>query len=617
MKKLLSLLMALAMVCTMTVAVSAEETAVAAEDLTGSIVILHTNDVHGGIAGYAKVAALKQSYEKLGAYVLLFDAGDFIQGDPTVSISQGATAVELMNLTGYDAAALGNHEFDYGYENLVTISKQAKFPILSANTLYNGKVAFGDNKIFTAPDGTKLGVFGLETPETATKAHPGKIRGVTFASGEAMFKVAQEQVDALKSAGCDYVICLGHLGIDNESVGNRSVDLLEKVSGIDVFIDGHSHSTIGEVQAAADGHDISTVLTSTGTKIANVGVVTIDAEGKINAVNVAADSLTEVDQAVADRAAAIQKEIDDAYGVVFAKTEYTLNGAKAPNGNRDSETNLGDLITDSLVWGAKKNGENVDAAITNGGGIRATVEAGDITKKDVNTVLPFGNTLNIVKVTGKELLEVLEASTYCTPDAIGGFPQVSGIQWTLDLTKTFDAGDLYPGSTYHAPKSINRVTIQTVGGKAFDENAVYSVATNDFLATGGDTYYAFSAASANYDIGVPMDEVLMDYIQTELKGVVGAAYAAPQSRMTLVTAAEEPVEEPVEEPAAPTAEPAAPAAPAQPDGNTYTVVAGDCLWNLAYQFYGTGAQFSKIAAANGLSDPYLIYIGQVLTIPAA
>lgn len=620
MKKLLSLLLTAVMVCSLTVSVSAEETAAAVSshpDLTNSVVILHTNDIHGGIAGYAKVAALKQYYQKCGAYVLLFDAGDFIQGDPTVSASQGETAIELMNLAGYDAAALGNHEFDYGYDNLVKLAREAKFPILSANTLYNGKTAFGDNKIFTAPNGTKIGVFGLETPETATKAHPGKIKGVTFPAGAEMFKIAQNQVGALKSQGCGIIVCLGHLGIDNESVGNRSIDLLNAVKGIDVFIDGHSHSDLEAVKAATGGTGKvgETLLTSTGTKLANVGVVTVSADGKITAETVSTDSLTAADQVTASRAAAIQKQIDDDYGTVFAKTTYELNGAKAPNGNRDGETNLGDLITDALVWGARQNGETVDAAVTNGGGIRATIKAGDITKKDVNTVLPFGNTLSIVKVTGAELLEALEASTYCTPDALGGFPQVSGIVFTVDTAKAYDVGELYPDSTYHAPKSINRVTIQSVGGKAFDAKSVYTIATNDFMAAGGDTYYAFKTASANYDLGVPMDEVLMDYIRTELKGVVGETYAKPQGRIT-VAKAEAPAEEPAQ-PVTPT-EPTEPAKPAG-DGSesAYTVAAGDCLWNISYRFYGTGSKFTRIAEANGLKDPYLINIGQVLVIPAA
>ena len=539
MKKLLSLLLTLAMACSLAVTASAEEAVVTAADpdLTGSTIILHTNDVHGGIAGYAQVSALKQYYQKCGAYVLLFDAGDFIQGDPTVSASQGTTAIELMNLAGYDAAALGNHEFDYGYDNLVKLSKAAKFPILSANTLYNGKTAFGDNKIFTAPDGTKIGVFGLETPETATKAHPGKIKGVTFPAGQEMFKIAQKQVDALKSQGCGIIVCLGHLGIDNESMGNRSIDLLNAVKGIDVFIDGHSHSTEEEIveKTNADRKVGETILTSTGTKLENIGVVTIK-DSAITTECVPTEGIEiPADSEIAARAAAIIAEVDAEYGTVFAKTEVTLNGEKAP-GNRTEETNLGDLITDALVWKATQEGEAVDAAITNGGGIRATIEAGDITKKDINTVLPFGNTLSIIKITGSELLEVLEASTFCTPEAIGGFPQVSGIEFTVDTTKAYDADAEYPGTTYFAPKSINRVTIKTVGGKDFDPAATYTIATNDFMASGGDTYYRFVNATANYDLGIAMDEVVMQYITEVLGGTVTAdKYGEATGRITVVS----------------------------------------------------------------------------------
>ena len=537
-RKILSLLLAAAMVFSLSVTVHAEETE--EKTMDGQIVILHTNDVHGAIAGYAKVAALKDAYEAKGAYVLLMDAGDFIQGDPTVSVSEGATAVELMNLAGYDVVSMGNHEFDYGYENMKTLAAAAEFPIVDANVLYNGKVAFEDNIVFTAPDGTKIGVFGLDTPETATKAHPAKIQGVTFLAGDKLFDCAQAQVDALEAENCDYIVCLGHLGIDDESAGNRSIDLLKEVDGIDLFIDGHSHSTLEDVTAAAETAGITdTVITSTGTKLENVGVVTIN-DGTITASATAVADLTAEDADVAARAAAIQKEIDDDYGTVFAKTEVALNGEKEP-GNRTEETNLGDLICDALVWGAEKNGETVDAAVTNGGGIRASIAAGDITKKDINTVLPFGNTLGIVKVTGAELLEALEASTYCTPAAIGGFPQVSGIVFTVDTAKAYDQGDLYPGSTYYGPKSIQRVTIESVGGKAFDPAATYSIATNDFMAAGGDTYYAFAAASVNYDLGIPMDEVVMDYITEELDGVVtAAAYGEPAGRITVEQAVTNP-----------------------------------------------------------------------------
>ena len=532
-KKVLSLLMAVVM--TFSLAVTANAAEETAQDLNGDIVILHTNDVHGAIAGYAKVAALKDAYEARGAYVLLMDAGDFIQGDPTVSTSEGATAVELMNLAGYDVVSLGNHEFDYGYQNLKDLEADADFAIVDANVLYNGRVAFEDNLVFTTPDGTKIGVFGLDTPETATKAHPAKIQGVTFLAGEDLYDCAQEQVDALTAEGCNYVICLGHLGIDDESAGNRSIDLLEHVDGIDVFIDGHSHSTYEDVKTAAGGTGKvgDTLVTSTGTKLESIGVVTIDAEGVITTSTTPVADLTAEDADVAARAAAIQKEIDDEYGTVFAKTEVALNGEREP-GNRTEETNLGDLITDALVWGAEREGTEVDAAVTNGGGIRASIAAGDITKKDINTVLPFGNTLSIVQVTGAELLEALEASTYCTPTSIGGFPQVSGIEFTVDTTKAYDQGEQYPGSTYYGPKSIQRVTIETVGGEPFDANATYTIATNDFMAAGGDTYYAFAAASVNYDLGIAMDEVVMDYITDELKGTVTAeAYGEPAGRITV------------------------------------------------------------------------------------
>ena len=532
-KKVLSLL--LAVVMTFSLAVTANAAEETAQDLDGDIVILHTNDVHGAISGYAKVAALKDAYEARGAYVLLMDAGDFIQGDPTVSTSEGATAVELMNLAGYDVASMGNHEFDYGYQNLKDLEADADFTIVDANVLYNGQVAFEDNVVFTAPDGTKIGVFGLDTPETATKAHPAKIQGVTFLAGEDLYDCAQDQVDALEAEGCEYIICLGHLGIDEESVGNRSIDLLEEVEGIDVFIDGHSHSTLEDVKAAAGGTGKvgDTLVTSTGTKLESVGVVTIDADGTITTATTPVADLTAEDADVAARAAAIQKEIDDEYGTVFAKTEVALNGEREP-GNRTEETNLGDLITDALVWGAEREGTEVDAAVTNGGGIRASIAAGDITKKDINTVLPFGNTLSIVQVTGAELLEALEASTYCTPTSIGGFPQVSGIKFTVDTTKAYDQGEQYPGSTYYGPKSIQRVTIETVGGEPFDANATYTIATNDFMAAGGDTYYAFAAASVNYDLGLSMDEVVMDYITDELKGTVTEeAYGQPAGRITV------------------------------------------------------------------------------------
>ena len=525
-KKLSALFLALVMAFSLAVPAGAANWD---DDLTGHIVILHTNDVHGAIDNYASVAALKDAYEAAGAQVLLMDAGDFIQGSTSVNVSQGANAVELMNMAGYDVATTGNHEFDYGYANLKTLMEQAEFPILAANAFTaEGELAMDEaNHTFQLGDVT-VGVFGLATPETATKAHPAKLEGVTFLAEDELFACAQEQVDELTAAGCDYIIALGHLGIDAESTGNRSIDLLENVTGIDVFIDGHSHSTQSDIAEETNGTGMvgDTVLTSTGTKLESVGVVDIAADGTIDASTLSMEELNATegftpDQDIATRVSEINAQIEEDMGQVIGTSEVDLDGVR--ENVRASETNLGDLITDAMLWQAGQDNEEVDAAITNGGGIRASIAAGDITKKSVNDVLPFGNTLYVVEVTGAELLEALEASTYCTPEPVGAFPQVAGIEFTINTGAAYDAGENYPGTTYAEPASINRVTILTVGGQAFDADATYTIVTNDFMAAGGDTYYAFSAAESGYDTGISLDQVVMDYITEELDGTVTAA----------------------------------------------------------------------------------------------
>lgn len=525
-KKLSALFLALVMAFSLAVPAGAANWD---DDLTGHIVILHTNDVHGAIDNYASVAALKDAYEAAGAQVLLMDAGDFSQGSTSVNVSEGATAVELMNMAGYDVATTGNHEFDFGYANLKTLMESAEFPILAADAFTaEGDLAMdGDNLTFQLGDVT-VGVFGLATPETATKAHPAKLEGVTFLAEDELFACAQEQVDELTAAGCDYIICLGHLGIDAESTGNRSIDLLENVTGIDVFIDGHSHSTQSDIAEETNGTGMvgDTILTSTGTKLESVGVVDIAADGTIDASTISMEELNATegftpDQDIATRVSEINAQIEEDMGQVIGTSEVDLDGVR--ENVRASETNLGDLITDAMLWQAGQDNEEVDAAITNGGGIRASIAAGDITKKSVNDVLPFGNTLYVVELTGAELLEALEASTYCTPEPVGAFPQVAGIEFTINTGAAYDAGENYPGTTYAEPASINRVTILTVGGQAFDADATYTIVTNDFLAAGGDTYYAFKAAESGYDTGILLDQVVMDYITEELDGTVTAA----------------------------------------------------------------------------------------------
>ena len=534
MRKFLSVLLAMAMVLSLTVTSFAADTAADAKaEMAGKTVILHTNDVHGAVEGYAYIAQLKADYEAKGAEVILVDAGDFSQGTTYVSSTKGADAVTMMNAAGYDVVTLGNHEFDYGYAQLKENMSKAKFKVVCADVFNeDGTPIFDANYTCTTKSGVKIGFFGMETPETQTKANPALIKGLTFADKDAFTKAAADQVAALKDA--DVVICLAHLGVDAESAPYRSTDLYAAVKGIDFIVDGHSHTVMTKGEKGEP-------IQSTGTAFKNIGVIVIDDASK----KIESNSLYEIkedtakDATVAAAAKVIVDRVNNEYGTKFATSKVELNGAKAPNGNRDVETNNGDLITDAMRWKVLQNKDGLTVnedhvvAITNGGGIRAAIAKGDVTKKDINTVLPFGNTVAVVYVTGEQLLEALEASTFSTPTAVGGFPQVSGINFTIHTGKAYDKNDAtYPESTYYGPKTINRVVINSVNGKEFKANEVYAVVTNNFCAAGGDTYYAFKAASAQFDTGIPLDEAVMEYVTKELKGVIGEQYAAPQGRIS-------------------------------------------------------------------------------------
>ena len=528
MKKILSLLLAVVMVFGLMTAAFAADA-----DLAGKTVVLHTNDVHGQVDLYAKVAALKKDYEAKGADVILVDAGDYAQGTPYVSDSQGKTAIELMNAAGYDVVTLGNHEFDYGYANLQTIMKDAKFKVV-CNIKYNGKLAFDASYVVETKGGLKVGFLGLTTPETSTKAHPAKIKGVTFMAQNALYSFATQEAADLKAGGSDVVIALTHLGVDPESKPNRSTDLYANAKGVDFIIDGHSHTKMTEGE---NGEPIQ----STETKLKYVGVVVIDnATKKIESNElIQLDGYANEDADTKAAADAIIADVDARLGAVFAKSEVELNGKRDP-GVRTQETNLGDLITDALLWYATKDGKlDVPAdhivAVTNGGGIRASIKAGDITMKDINTVLPFGNTVAVVYISGEKLLESLEAATQSAPTALGGFPQIAGINLSLCTGAAYDKQDeTYPGgSTYYGPKSINRVTINSINGKPFRAKDTYAVVTNDFMAAGGDVYYAFASSPKIVDTGTPMEEALVEFIKVKLNGVIGKEYENAQGRLNM------------------------------------------------------------------------------------
>lgn len=506
-------------------------TAEAKEELDGKLVVLHTNDIHGRYEkteeslGMSSVTALKGYYENQGANVLLFDAGDFSQGTNLVNYYDGLDAVHFLNAAGYDAVSLGNHEFDFGFDALKNMADVAQFPILDANVLdkETNEPYFEANKVFEF-ENMKVGVFGLDTPEAKTKASPKNVKDVKFLDNDELYACAQAQVDELKALNCDYIIAIGHLGVDEESMGRRSVDVVANVNGIDLFIDGHSHTRMD------GGIDINgTKIVSTGSYLEKIGVVVYD--GKNTKAKLVDDLYTiggcpEMDNFVKTYA----DIVNEAYAGTFATTPCLLNGAKDP-GVRTMETNLGDFAADAYKYIAEVYvAENeldmvIDGAIQNGGGIRDTILPGEISMDTLYKVFPFGNTISIVTLKGSELLEALEASCFACPTALGGFPQVSGIQFTIDTSVPYAQGELYPESTYYAPAAAgSRVTINSVGGKEFDNDAIYNIAVNNFMADGGDTYYIFTNASQVIDTGVVDAEGLISYVDS-LNGVIGEEYA--------------------------------------------------------------------------------------------
>ena len=558
--KFLSLFLVLAMVCSLFGAAFAaeEETATpyVIPDVDGKVVILHTNDTHGADLdeegtsfGMAGVAQLKKDFEAAGADVLLVSQ----------TVTQKDVHIQFMNAAGYDAMTVGNHELDFGIDNLKALAKDADFPILCADmtTEADGKTVFDSNKIFEI-GGVKVGVFGLATPETLTKADASKMPGITFPQTDKLYAVAQAQVDELNKAGADLIVCLGHLGIDDESIGNRSIDVCEHVDGIDLFIDGHSHSTTADIIAKVGDTNVvnGAKIVSTGTALANVGVVIYDQEtGTLTDELVPAASYTKTDADVAKLVDDRNTAVDKVYGEKIATTEVDLNGSRSggaatdpvtkaemtfPEGEgvRTTETNLGDFAADAILWQARQTlgEENVDAALTNGGGIREALAKGDISKKSLLAVFPFGNTVATIDVTGAQLLEALEAATCTTPEAIGAFPQVSGIEFTLNTGVPYVNGTQYANSTYYAPANPgSRVTISTVNGEAFDPAATYTIATNDFTAKGGDTYGVFKTAGGWKDVGVSLEDALINYTTEELDGTITAEqYGEPAGRITIV-----------------------------------------------------------------------------------
>ena len=532
--KLLSVAIVFALVLSMMSGVFAAVTLPGEDDdLSGQLVILHTNDSHGRIKedgtsmGMSAVKYLANRYENAGASVLILDAGDTLHGLPIVTASRGESAVNVMNAVGYSAMAPGNHDFNYGYEHILELEEEMNFPVLAANVTYeaDGSLVFGDHIVITCGEYT-IGVFGMATPETVTKTNPNNVVGLDF-NEDNLAGIAQAQCDELKELGCDIIICLAHLGDDVSSTPYRSTDVLEQVTDIDLWIDGHSHSVLND---DGEAHLVNgTLVASTGEYTKNIGVVTYDgAEFDAGLVHYAdlcntyeqdGEIITEFYGYDPEITALVQNYYDEMmefYSEVVGHTDVLLNGTR--EFVRTQETNLGDLAADAILAAAP----NADFALTNGGGIRANIEIGDITRYDLFTVFPFGNMVATVELTGAQIVYILEAATHACPGIDGAFPQVSGI--TFEIHTYIE----YEGEYANPTNPGSRIQNVCINGEPIDLDATYVMATNDFLAAGGDTYAILAENFENSGIliGINLEDALINYIQNIDDNCAGYAEAA-------------------------------------------------------------------------------------------
>ena len=544
--KLLSVAIVFALVLSMMSGVFAAVTLPGEDDdLSGQLVILHTNDSHGRIKedgtsmGMSAVKYLANRYENAGASVLILDAGDTLHGLPIVTASRGESAVDVMNAVGYSAMAPGNHDFNYGYEHILELEEEMNFPVLAANVTYeaDGSLVFGDHIVITCGEYT-IGVFGMATPETVTKTNPNNVVGLDF-NEDNLAGIAQAQCDELKELGCDIIICLAHLGDDVSSTPYRSTDVLEQVTDIDLWVDGHSHSVLND---DGEAHLVNgTLVASTGEYTKNIGVVTYDgAEFDAGLVHYAdlcntyeqdGEIITEFYGYDPEITALVQNYYDEMmefYSEVVGHTDVLLNGTR--EFVRTQETNLGDLAADAILAAAP----NADFALTNGGGIRANIEIGDITRYDLFTVFPFGNMVATVELTGAQIVYILEAATHACPGIDGAFPQVSGI--TFEIHTYIE----YEGEYANPTNPGSRIQNVCINGEPIDLDATYVMATNDFLAAGGDTYAILAENFENSGIliGINLEDALINYIQNIDDNCAG--YAEPAGRIVIVD--EAPVE---------------------------------------------------------------------------
>ena len=495
------------------------------------VTILYTNDVHTYIdkqspkLTYAAIADLKQSYQDAGKDVLLVDAGDHVQGTAYGSMDEGASIIKLMNAAGYDVATPGNHEFDYGIDRAKAIMKEADFPYLSCNwvDLRTGLRVLPSVKVFVR-GGRRIAFVGVTTPETFTKSTPAyfmdkaqrkyiyDIQGGE--DGKKLYDAVQKAIDKAKLLA-DVVIGLGHLGVDPSSAPWTSEEVIAHTSGFDAFIDGHSH-TVMENKQVQDASGKAVTLTQTGSYFANVGEMTIAADGTITTKLIPTHE--GMDATIAAMQTSWVNTVDDMLGEKIAVGDsdfYVSDPATGKRRIRSAETNLGDFVADGIyAYFNEVEKLHCDLAIMNGGGIRADVPAGDWTFKTCKQVSPFGNVACLMSVTGKQIQDALEFAARFAGEGgkeNGGFLQVAGATYEIhtDIPNTVqtDEKNVWIGSATGTPRVQNVKIYDKASGSylPLDPGATYALAGMNYtLRNLGDGFAMFDGA-----------ELIKDYVSED------------------------------------------------------------------------------------------------------
>ena len=555
------------------------------------LVILHFNDTHARVksvekdgvvtgVGFDRIAQYKQDLLKENPNVLMLDAGDTLHGQPIATLSQGESIVKILNLMGIDAFTPGNHDFNYGFARLQELEKMMNFPIVSANVMdKSGKEVFKPY-VIKEMDGFKVGIFGLSTPETSYKTNPKNVETIDFTDTIA---AAKKAVEALEKENVDVIIALSHLGLDQGD--DTSDKVAEAVDGIDLVIDGHSHTTLEEGRMVKN-----TLIASTGEYDKAFGIVTLKiANGEVTEKSAKLMAAADTKDIVPHPdVVALLADIDTGLNEILSEKIGTstvmLDGAR--ENVRTKETNFGQLVADAML-----DATGAEVALTNGGGIRASIEAGDITKNHIVTSFPFGNYLVTKEVKGKDIKAALEHGLSKYPEQNGGFPHVAGITFTFNT----------------ANPAGSRVSDLMVGGSPVDMEKAYLFVTNDFMAAGGDGYTMLKPYATVNEYAA-FDEILVNYIKK-----MGTISTTLVPRMTVnETAPAAPA--PMPEPMPPMHHDGKVIVPSPVETTNYTVHHDMSIMELAMDH---GFAWQHILVLNPeISNPMLkLQAGQVIKLP--